>query len=73
LIWIKTSPTGASKIAASSEDTGVLEGLGGFDRTEPLQSAPVLAAVELSEELAQWVEEADGGQREALENVLGHI
>jgi hypothetical protein len=28
---------------------------------------------ELREELAQWVEEADGGQREALENVLGHI
>ena len=28
---------------------------------------------ELREEFAQWVEEAEGGQREALENVLGHI
>ena len=28
---------------------------------------------ELREEFAQWVEEAEGAQREALENVLGHI
>jgi hypothetical protein len=28
---------------------------------------------ELREEFAQWVEEAEGGQREAFENVLGHI
>jgi hypothetical protein len=28
---------------------------------------------ELREEFAQWVEEAEAAQREALENVLGHI
>jgi hypothetical protein len=46
LIWIKTPRTGASKIALSSEGTGVLKGQAAL--TEPntafLPSAPVLAA-----------------------------